>query len=120
MADEVSHFGQNGKHPARSNAAAGRNFGDGIGVASAEKQAQDFGTQEPGGCRAALADELQNATHGLTAFAGGRLGFVAVGLGARFHKLHPQLPRIHPPPRKTVGGLCAPPSAFAGAGWVFS
>jgi hypothetical protein len=68
MADEVSHFGQNSENTARRAAAAGRNFGDGIGVASAEKQAQDFGTQEPGGCRAALCDELQDATHGFTAF----------------------------------------------------
>jgi hypothetical protein len=68
MADEVSHFGQNGKNAARSDAAAGRNFGDGIGVASAQQQPQDFRSQQPGGCRAALADELQDATHGFTAF----------------------------------------------------
>ncbi len=80
MPDEGSHFGQNGKNAARSAAAAGSDLGDGIGVASAQQQPQDFGAQEPGGCRAPLADELQNATHGLTAFAGGRLGFVAVGL----------------------------------------
>ncbi len=81
MADEVSHFGQNGKNAARSNAAAGRNLGDGIGVASAQQQPQDFGAQEPGGCRAPLADELQNATHGFPALALARLGFVAVDLG---------------------------------------
>lgn len=68
MADEVSHFGQNGENAARSAAAAFRNFGDVSGVASAQQQPQDFGTQEPGGCRAALCDELQDATHGFTAF----------------------------------------------------
>jgi hypothetical protein len=45
MPDEGSHFGQNGKNAARSAAAAGSDLGDGIGVASAEKQAQDFRSQ---------------------------------------------------------------------------
>jgi hypothetical protein len=67
MADEVSHFGQNGENAARSDAAAFRNFGDVSGVACAEKHRQDFRSQQPGGCRASLADELQNATHGLPA-----------------------------------------------------